>query len=54
MPEVLHYNERMIRLMDSMKMNIDGILREARFIDGQFVDIFIFSKLRKEYEGDVF
>lgn len=52
--EVLHYNERMIRLMDSMKMNIDGILREARFIDGQFVDIFIFSKLRKEYEGDVF
>lgn len=52
--EVYHFNERMIRLMDSMNMHIDGILREAHFIDGQFVDIFVFSKLRKEYEGDVY
>ncbi|HEY8365309.1 MAG TPA: GNAT family protein [Haloplasmataceae bacterium] len=52
--EVYDFNERMLRLMNKMNMHVDGMLRDAAFIHDRFVDIFIFSKLRKEYEGDVY
>ncbi len=51
--EVYRFNERMIRLMSKMKLHVDGMLREAQFVHGKYVDIFIFSILRSEYEGDV-
>jgi len=52
--EVYRFNERSIRLMHKMNMHVDGMLREAQFVDGKFVDIYIFSLLRNEYEGDVY
>lgn len=52
--EVYRFNERMIRLMKKMNLNIDGMLREAQFVHDKFVDIFIFSILKKEFEGDVY
>lgn len=51
--EVYRFNERSLRLMKKMGMHVDGMLREAQFIHGQFVDIVIFSLLKSEYEGDV-
>ncbi|QVK18869.1 GNAT family N-acetyltransferase [Mycoplasmatota bacterium] len=52
--EVYRFNESSIHLMRKMNMHVDGMLREAQFVHGKFVDIFIFSLLRKEYEGDVY
>ncbi len=52
--EVYRFNEKSINLMRKMKMHVDGMLREAEFMHGQYVDIYIFSLLRKEYEGDVY
>ena len=40
--------------MKKMNLNIDGMLREAQFVHDKFVDIFIFSILKKEFEGDVY
>ncbi|MDF2699047.1 MAG: GCN5-related N-acetyltransferase [Haloplasmataceae bacterium] len=51
--EVYLFNERSINLMKKMNMQIDGILREAQMIENQFVDICIFSILRKEFEGGI-
>lgn len=51
--EIFRFNERSIQLMRKMNMQVDGILREAQIVRGKFVDIYIFSILRKEYEGDV-
>ena len=52
--EVYRYNERMIRLMGKMKMNVDGILRSKELINNRFNDIYVFSILKKEYEGDAY
>ncbi len=51
--EIFRFNERSIQLMRKMNMQVDGILREAQVVYGEFVDVYIFSILRKEYEGDV-
>ncbi len=51
--EVYRFNERSIHLMKKMNMHVDGMLREAEYVHEQYTDVFIFSILRKEYEGDV-
>lgn len=49
--EVYDYNKRSITFMKKIGMHLDGILREDRIVRNQFVDVYLFSILRKEYEG---
>ena len=49
--EVFEFNERSIHLMKSVNMSIEGILRQEQFVHGRFVDVYIFSILKSEFEG---
>lgn len=51
--KVYAFNYRMMNLLRKLKMHVDGVLREAEYVHGRFTDVYIFSILRKEYEGDV-
>lgn len=51
--KVYAFNNRMINLLHKLKMHVDGVLREAEYVHGRFTDVYVFSILRKEYEGDV-
>jgi RimJ/RimL family protein N-acetyltransferase len=49
--EVFGYNTRSLQFMQKQGMHLDGILRQERVIDQHYVDIYLYSKLRNEFEG---
>lgn len=48
--EVLAFNVRSISFMRKMGMQLEGILREEKLVGEQYVDIYRFGLLRKEYQ----
>jgi len=51
--EVLAYNERGLGFMRKMGMTMDGVLRAERMVDHQFTDVYVFSLLRDDLEGEM-
>ncbi len=49
--EVLAYNSPVIKLVKKLGFINEGCLREARFFDGKYYDIYRYGLLRKEYES---
>jgi RimJ/RimL family protein N-acetyltransferase len=51
--EVYAFNTRSIHFMKKIGMHLDGILRQDRMVHHQYVDVYLFSKLKREFEGGV-
>lgn len=49
--EVFSFNKRSLKLMKKMNMHVDGLMRDGMYVHDKFVDVYIFSMLRREYEG---
>ncbi|HEY8435748.1 MAG TPA: GNAT family protein [Haloplasmataceae bacterium] len=48
--EVLAFNVRSINFIRKMGMQLEGILREERLVNDEYVDIYRFGLLRKEFQ----
>lgn len=49
--EVLAYNSAAITMVEKLGFVNEGCLREARFFDGKFYDIYRYGLLRNEYKS---
>lgn len=47
--EVYSFNYRSQNLMKSVGMTVDGVLREIEYIDQKYVDLIVYSILKREY-----
>jgi RimJ/RimL family protein N-acetyltransferase len=48
--EVLAYNTAARKMMEKLSFNAEGCLREARFFEGRYYDIFRYALLRNDYK----
>jgi RimJ/RimL family protein N-acetyltransferase len=49
---VLQTNDRAIRFYEKLGFNYEGKKRKARFKQGQYVDLLLYSMLESEYTED--
>ena len=49
---LLSTNKRAEALYRSLKFSVDGILREAQYKNGNYIDVIVMSILRSEYNAD--
>jgi RimJ/RimL family protein N-acetyltransferase len=47
--EVYDFNKKAMRLIESLGFHKEGVLREAKFFNGRFHDIWCFGILRQEF-----
>ena len=48
--EVIEYNSKSVKLLEKFGFVKEGVLREAKYHDGKYQDIFRYGLLRTEYE----
>uniref|UniRef100_A0A7V4NG82 N-acetyltransferase n=1 Tax=Fervidobacterium pennivorans TaxID=93466 RepID=A0A7V4NG82_FERPE len=48
--EVYEYNERSLRLLESLGFKKEGILREAKYHDGRYWDIIVMGLMKEDWK----
>jgi len=51
--EVIAFNEVSIKLVEGLGFIREGVLREAKFSDGKYWDIYRYGLLREEYKTNI-
>lgn len=49
--EVIEFNDISIKLMEKLGFTKEGVLREAKYSDGKYRDIYRYGLLKKEWEA---
>ncbi|AFG35383.1 acetyltransferase, ribosomal protein N-acetylase [Fervidobacterium pennivorans DSM 9078] len=49
--EVYEYNERSLRLLESLGFKKEGILKEAKFHDGRYWDIIVMGLMKEDWKN---
>ena len=49
---VFEINQRAIRAYEKAGFTLEGKFREARYLEGKYVDVMIMSMLKSEWQGD--
>lgn len=49
--EVVEYNKKAIKLVEKTGFMLEGRLREAKYFDGKYYDIFRYGILKREFEA---
>jgi len=48
--EVYEYNERSLRLLESLGFKKEGILKEAKYHDGRYWDIIVMGLMKEDWK----
>jgi len=48
--EVLEYNEKALKLVESLGFTMEGKLRQAKYFNGRYYDIFRYGILKQEFD----